>query len=683
MIQGSRCREKNPESPSDEASRNYERGFMTIQRQLIVILLATLLFAFSALFGLLQVSKGARFHQLNVFHLTHTMALSDLVARAAPEIPPVEEVRMLVNSIRDQPVACLELIQPWDEVAMELMGTIQAIALCHDDLALADQVTRDLAGFEQGKFSTAEMRRILVDSTHQFSDHSILFEDPIAKTVDGINFIATTTIPILASIALVVTLTVSRRINKIVLAQNESTRALEESEQKNRMLAHYDSLTDLPNRNFFNDRLERAIARSRRRAESLGLMFIDLDRFKNVNDTLGHDAGDQLIQMAARRIEAALRKTDTVARFGGDEFVTIVEGAKNQSDLEIAAQKIVETIQRPFNIQGVSNYVTASVGVTCFPADGSDTETLIKNADIAMYEAKARGKDQFAFYETALEDTTRNNQLREDQLRGAIERDEFELHFQPVVRLDDLQTCGFESLLRWTHHEAGRITPDVFIPIAEESGLIIEIGEWVLTKAVAQAVRWNADPEAQVQVAVNVSGIQLLSPGFTQSVEDILSRSGIDRSLIDLEITESQMLTEDPRCVRTLSELSEIGIRLLMDDFGTGYSCLANLHQLPFDVLKIDNSFLRERNNNPIASAVIGMADALNMDVVAEGVETTEVLEFLLARRCRYAQGYLFGKPAPADQVDPTQHYRDLELSRAGFQMGSTPAQPPAAKNRA
>ncbi|MFK7896600.1 MAG: putative bifunctional diguanylate cyclase/phosphodiesterase [Myxococcota bacterium] len=639
---------------------------MTIQRQLIVILFATVLFAVSALFGLIQVSKGARFHQLNSLHLTDTIALGDLVAESAPDVPPPTVVRALVTQIREQPLECLRLIRPWDEFAMELIGTEQAPILCREDIALANALLADLERYERKDLGVAEMRASLVDATRRFSTHSAEFERPIAQTANLINRVAMTAIPLLAGIALFVTLTVARRISKVVADQSKATLALEASEKENRRLAHYDSLTNLPNRNLFGDRLTRALARAERRGESMGLMFIDLDRFKNVNDTLGHEAGDQLIKIAAKRIQAALRKTDTVARLGGDEFVTIVEGAKQTNDLAVAAHKIVDTLQRPFHIQGVDNYVTASVGVTHFPADGSDADALLKNADIAMYEAKARGKDQFAFYEPALENSARHRQHLESELRQAIEREEFELHYQPVVRLANLQTCGFESLLRWTNRENEKISPARFIPIAEESGLIIEIGEWVLAQAVSEAVRWNPDPKNPVQVAVNVSGVQLLAPGFTNSVEGILSRSGIDRRRVELEITESQMLTEDPRCIRTLCELSEIGVRLLMDDFGTGYSCLANLHQLPFDVLKIDNSFLRNRSNNPIAAAVIGMANALKMDVIAEGVETQEVLAFLLDRDCQYAQGYLFGKPGPPDTFDPTESHQQLTPPPSG-----------------
>lgn len=624
---------------------------MIIRRQLLSILVATLLFAGCALFGLVQVEKGARFHQLNLRHLKYVMELSELLANHGEALPPVHSVRSVVLEIRQQPVECLKLIRPWDEWVMRAIETDVAIALCHDDIELADAVLASLDATERAQIEPAEMRARVVEAIHQFDDHSARFEDPIDRTVAFINGISTRFIPLLAGVAAFVTVALSRRISEIVSAQERSNAALVESEQLNRTLAHYDTLTGLPNRNLFNSRLDRALARSKRSQQKVGLMFVDLDRFKDVNDSLGHDAGDQLIQEAARRIESVLRKTDTVARFGGDEFVTIVEASSDLEGMMIAAQKVVDVLQEPFTIQRTNNFVTASIGLAVYPDDATESAVLLKNADIAMYEAKAQGKNRCVAYHPTLEAARTARQSYEGRLRSALDRDEFSLHYQPVVRLKGLRTCGFEALLRWTPKEGDPISPGIFIPIAEETGQIIPIGEWVLEAALDQIADWDQPCGSGFHVAVNVSGRQLLEADFAKTVDALLSRKGVSPACLDLEITESLTLTEQPLSKRTLNELSEIGVRLLMDDFGTGYSCLAHLHELPFDVLKIDSSFIRHSQGNPIAATVIGMAQALGMEVIAEGVETRQALGFLRERHCQFAQGYLFGRPVPASEV--------------------------------
>lgn len=633
---------------------------MTIRKQLLLIFSATLLFAVCALFGLVQVTKGARFHQLNMLHLKHVVELRDLILEYPGESPPSDQIRKIVHDIRRQPAECLELIRPWDRLAMRAIRTDLAIALCRDDLDLADEVLAALDQYEQDLIPLEDMRMFFTTAMYRFNDHSARFEEPIGRTVTFTNDVTVMVLSWLAGIVLFVTIALSRRISGIVADREKATKALERSERLNRSLAYYDPLTGLPNRNLFNDRLRRALARAHRRGEKVGLMFIDLDRFKYVNDTLGHEAGDLLITEAARRIESILRKTDTVARFGGDEFVTVIEGPHAVDGVSVAAEKIVDVLKEPFKILGLSSYVTASVGVTVYPDDASDAAALLKNADIAMYEAKARGKNRVEFYREELEVSTQERQQHERSLRTAIERGEFELHFQPIVDLSDLSISGVEALLRWNHSERGLISPSVFIPVAEETGQIVEIGEWVLEQAVEQCLRWRKETDSGFRVAVNVSGVQLGVPGFASRVESILTRFGLPASALDLEITESLTLTEEPLCVKTLHELSEIGVRLLMDDFGTGYSCLAQLHQLPFDVLKIDSSFLRDSQGNPIVATVIGMAQAFGMSVIAEGVETIEVLAFLRERKCQYAQGFLFSRPVTADQIDIHKSYREL-----------------------
>jgi diguanylate cyclase (GGDEF)-like protein/PAS domain S-box-containing protein len=418
--------------------------------------------------------------------------------------------------------------------------------------------------------------------------------------------------------------------------------------------AHHDTLTGLPNRKLMLERLRQALARQHREDGMLALMLIDVDRFKTVNDSLGHDAGDAMLCQVAGRIAGCLREEDTVARLGGDEYVVLLADVGGEAGADAVAQKLTAALAPPMRIGGQAIHCTASFGIALFPRDGTDPEALMKNADTAMYAAKKAGRNAHRFYAAEMNAAAARLLELENDLRGALERGEFEVHYQPQIDLArDGMICGFEALLRWRHPERGLIPPAEFIPLAEETGLIVPIGEWVLGEACRQAKQWAGQYDPGLRMAVNLSPRQFVRAGLAQTVAAALSASGLPARNLELELTES-MIMHDPeqsRCL--LAELKAMGITLAVDDFGTGYSSLAYLRRFPIDVLKIDRSFVSELVSNPddaaICASIIAMAHSLRLKVVAEGVETDGQLGFLVQRNCDSAQGYLIGKPLPPD----------------------------------
>ncbi len=610
--------------------------------------------------GLFQVSKGARFHQLNSLHLKYVVELKELLRDSPDDMPDSSALYSVVKNIRQQPEDCLKLISFFDRLIMFSIGTDQAITLCENDIALANQIINQAMMYEQGELSSPEFRKILSDASTQFSRNSEDFEKPISETVDLTITTVITIIICLAALLLSVIFTIFRSIAGIVEKMEAANNALAISERRNRQLANIDSLTELPNRNLFNDRLKQAIAEAKRYKTRFSIMFIDLDRFKHVNDTQGHASGDQLLIEAGERISKLLRGSDTVARFGGDEFITIIESLNDAGDAAIVARKILDAIAKPFSINGVNSYLSASIGIATYPDDAEDEGTLLKNADITMYQAKAKGRNRYEFYRNDLEMIEIRRHTYERELRHAIEKNELLLHFQPVIRLADHKVVGVEALLRWAHGENNLIPPAEFIPIAEDNGQIIEIGEWVLESACQQCMKWRDEKNPNFHIAVNVSGKQLKADGFAKHVSDILSKTGLPANALELEITESLILTEDETYSHILHELSEIGLRLLMDDFGTGYASLSHLRQLPFDLLKIDRSFIKDLGveGSPLAETIVEMAHSMRMGVVAEGVETQEALIFLKQAGCEYAQGFLFERPVPEHMVVNNKTYK-------------------------
>jgi len=419
-------------------------------------------------------------------------------------------------------------------------------------------------------------------------------------------------------------------------------------------LAQHDALTGLPNRALLYDRLGSAIAIARRHGHRLAVLSLDLDRFKQVNDSLGHGVGDRLLESVAGRLTASVRETDTVSRQGGDEFVILLSEARDRDDVAEAAAKIIAAATGPHRAGRHELDVTASAGIAVFPSDGDDPETLIKNADIAMYYAKDHGRGTFQFFAPDMNARIVERQALEGSLRGAVDRGEFVLHYQPKVDLETGATIGAEALLRWRYPGRGLIPPERFIPIAEDSGLIVPIGRWVLRETCRQVKAWQAAGLEPMPIAVNISAIEFRSPGFLDGVRRILDETGLDPRFLELELTESVLMESVGATAAVLEELKSMGLRLTVDDFGTGYSSLSYLTQLPIDALKVDQSFVRdigsEGEGSPIITAVISMGKSLHHRVIAEGVETAEQLAFLRQQHCEEGQGFHFSRPLKADE---------------------------------
>ena len=419
--------------------------------------------------------------------------------------------------------------------------------------------------------------------------------------------------------------------------------------------ANYDALTKLPNRLMFSDRLSLALLRGSREKHYVGLLFLDLDGFKKVNDTLGHSAGDELLKEVAQRLIACVRQDDTISRLGGDEFTVVLPNIRGPLDAEIVATKILERVSEAITLGDNEVYISASIGITIFPDDTEDQETLIRHADTAMYEAKAAGRRTYRFFTSEMNAAAILKLELETELRAAIEREEFDIRFQPIIELKSEAIVGAEALVRWNHPERGLVSPDLFIPLAEEQGMIVAIGEWVMKAACAQVLRWREDGQNELKMAINVSPRQCQEPGFDALVERILNEAELTSDCITLEITESLFIEgshED--AVTALHNCRSKGSLLSLDDFGTGYSSLSYLKRFPVDVLKIDRAFIMDivssAEDKALCQAIIAMAHAFNLKVVGEGVETVEHAQILHDLNCDRAQGYLMSKPLTADE---------------------------------
>ena len=416
--------------------------------------------------------------------------------------------------------------------------------------------------------------------------------------------------------------------------------------------AHHDDLTGLPNRALLRERLQQELAHARRSGNQLALLFLDLDRFKSVNDTMGHDSGDQLLRMTASRLRDCLRESDTVARLGGDEFVVLLTGLPSPQQAVKLAEQIIASLAQSFQIDGSECFIGASIGISLYPADGATAEELLKHADIAMYRAKAAGRGRFVFFEDSMNVEQRERAWMEHELRGAIMRNQLFVHYQPRVDLHDSRLLGAEALLRWRHPELGLVSPATFIPLAEEVGLIGEIGPWVLNHVCEQLAVWQAAGLAIGTVAVNVSGRQFKTHNLVALVRQALESSGIAPHMLELEVTEGILIDEVDAVIDVLNQLRQLGVSIALDDFGTGYSSMAYLRRLPIDVLKIDQSFVQDlafdEGAGTIVRAIIAMAHALQKSVVAEGVETPAQTTLLRAWGCDQAQGFYFSHPVAA-----------------------------------
>jgi diguanylate cyclase (GGDEF)-like protein/PAS domain S-box-containing protein len=448
------------------------------------------------------------------------------------------------------------------------------------------------------------------------------------------------------------------------------------AEERLAHLAQFDALTGLPNRHLFRDRLVQSMAQAKRSGRPMAVLFIDLDRFKLVNDTQGHGAGDKLLKEAATRLSQCIRSGDTVGRFGGDEFGTILSDLGKPGDANIVAQKIIDALARPFQLGGQETYVSASVGITLFPADGEEAGALIMNADTAMYRAKEQGRNNYQYFKREMNERALARVQMEAALRRAIERKEFFLHYQPRADLQSGAICGFEALLRWKHPERGMVPPVEFISVLEDAGLIVPVGEWVIREVCEQIRAWQSAGLAVPPVAVNLSARQFQQKDLESNVRSILREAGVEPALLQFELTESLLMKEPEAAARTLRGLKEVGVTISVDDFGTGYSSLAYLKRFPIDALKIDRAFVRDITTNPedaaITLAIIGLAHSLKLKVVAEGVETEGQLNFLSLHCCDEMQGFYFAKPAaPAECEALLRQGRRLDFASRG-----TPAKP-------
>jgi diguanylate cyclase (GGDEF)-like protein len=468
----------------------------------------------------------------------------------------------------------------------------------------------------------------------------------------------------------------AKQASELLLTNDRLQKEVQErirSEERNQHLAFHDGLTGLPNRSLFSKLLNHGINQARRNSTGLAVFFIDLDRFKTINDTLGHDAGDQLLQEVAKRLKDCLRESDTVARLGGDEFVILLEGLHQKGVVGQVAHKMLVALAKPFALLGQEFRVTASIGISTFPAGGEDEQSLMKNADVAMYHAKAEGKNNYQFYSNELNANSFERLSLESSMRRALERNEFQLHYQPKVSLRTGRVTGVEALIRWQHPELGTVMPMKFIPIAEETGLIIPIGKWVLRTACLQSRAWQEAGLGSFCMAVNLSARQFASETLLQDITAVIEETGVDPALMELEITESMLMQNLEKAIRTMSALKEMGIRLAIDDFGTGYSSLSNLKRFPIDTIKVDRSFIRDipRDGDDMAvtDAIIALGRAMNLNVIAEGVESVEQAAFLREHACDEFQGYYFSKAIPADQVADLLREPDRVRKDAGIRQ--------------
>jgi len=438
-------------------------------------------------------------------------------------------------------------------------------------------------------------------------------------------------------------------------------RSLEMSHQ-----AQHDSLTDLPNRILFNDRLTQAISLVERQGKQLALMFVDLDHFKKINDSLGHGVGDRLLTSVANRLVSCVRRTDTVSRLGGDEFVILLSQVEREEDAAYTARKILRALALPHVIEGKSLDVSVSVGVSTYPTDGPDAESLMNKADTAMYEAKQHGRNNYQFFRPEMQTGLAERQLLERDLRCALGRNEFLLLYQPKFNLQTGEITGVEALIRWVHPQRGMISPAQFVPLAEECGLILSIGRWVLLEACKQARAWSDAGLGIVPVAVNVSAAEFGDKDFLSGVRATLIATGVAPPNLELELTETVLMNDAESAVKTLRALKSIGVQLAIDDFGTGFSSFTYLQRFPVDALKLDQSFVHEITENhtdaTILSAMINIGNSLKQRVIAEGVETREQLKFLQRHECGQGQGYYFSRPVAAEQAG--------KLFQAGIQEG-------------
>ncbi len=439
-------------------------------------------------------------------------------------------------------------------------------------------------------------------------------------------------------------------MNRLAEANTELKAQRDQAE----FMATHDVLTGLPNRAYLHSRLEQTLASARRNRHKVALAFIDLDGFKSINDSFGHEYGDYLLTQVAEAMREVLRSSDTVVRIGGDEFVVVIEDYNDPARIGQVIERLFGCVGRYYTIGEYETYVTWSCGVALYPGDGRDVHTLLKNADTAMYAAKSRGPNHFAFYDNAMSEEVSHQLALRDEMRSALDKDEFEVYYQPIIESATGRITSTEALLRWHHPKHGTLLPGSFIEVAEQSGLINQIGDWVLREAMMTAARWQAEVDYSVSMHVNVSAHQLKQDDFAAKVGDLLKETDLPSCVLDLEMTESALLQDVQRAERLLDELKTLGVKIALDDFGTGFSSLAYLKRLPVDTIKIDKTFIddipADQRDCALVDTILNLGRELGKGVVAEGVETEQQRDWLLAHRCAYLQGYLFSRPVPKDK---------------------------------
>lgn len=543
-------------------------------------------------------------------------------------------------------------------VAREAEEAIQRADFLQPDLILLDVLIPNLSGFEicqrlKAMVSTQDIPVIFMTALKDVSDKVTAFD------VGGVDYI-TKPFHIGEVLARVSTQLSLRAMQQLLNARNQQLQQqLNEQQQQREELeyrATHDLLTGLPNRTLFLDRLGHAIERARRKRSRLAVLFIDLDKFKIINDTLGHGAGDELLQGVAERLRHCARKSDTLARLGGDEFVILAEDVKSTADLEKLVARLSRELSKPMVLAGLEYTLTSSVGISLYPKDGENAESLLKHSDVAMYQAKQNGCNTYRFFDSMMQENLNRRVSLERRLYQAIERDEFVLHYQPQINLQNGRICSLEALVRWQSPDEGLVLPGKFVPLAEESRLILALGEWVLQNACRQIKSWLGQGLPVVPVAVNLAAAQFAEPRLDKILEETLSGLDLDARHLELELTESMSMSDPERSITMMHRLKEIGVSLIIDDFGIGFSNLSYLKRFPVDKLKIDRSFVNGLIFNPedrsIVLAVIRLAHSLGLKVVAEGVESEGQIRLLAEEGCDIFQGYQFSPALPAPEID-------------------------------
>ncbi len=628
------------------------------------------------LVGLMQTHHSAVLLDLNARQLDGAFEFEAVLESNAQRAFPASDLREMLVDLRRAPVECLRSFGAPSRLLLRLAGTQDLVRHCEDNILRVTQATAVLDSVLSDEVPMSDARWGLQELIGGVHAASMNFESLMTQTLA---FIARTTSLVLllgatligASLAVL-----SRVITRSMTEMEDTAQALARSEQLSKQLAHIDAVTALPNRTLYLEQLEAIIKKARGEdAAGFAVMFFDLDGFKNVNDDLGHAAGDIVLMTTAMRLAARVRGEDTLARFGGDEFAAVLSGLDDEGRIDAVCQDMIERVAEPISIDGQQVGVTTSIGVAVYPHHGTDASTLMKHADIAMYDAKGAGKNRVRLFDNSLQDRLTDRVRIQRDLHRAIEEQQLELYFQPVVTLRSQRIEGAEALLRWKHPERGSISPVEFIPIAEEFGMIIELGEWVLRQACLQCLEWHrSSGNDQLRVAVNVSPRQLAVPDFARRVRKVLDETGMAATQLDLEMTETSFIGEDETCIRNLNDLAALGVRLLLDDFGTGYSSFSYLHTLPFQVLKIDRSLIRdiehESRAQAIVTSILSMARALGMGVIAEGIETEAAQVTLRELGCQSAQGYLFQAPVSAEKFDPRTRFGSQSQEPGAVALG-------------